>query len=48
MLVEYARRARGEEGRPDALPVFDKLLPETYGVMVYQEQLQRMFQQVTG
>jgi hypothetical protein len=48
MLVEYARRARGEEGSKDIMPVFDEMLPETYGVMVYQEQLQRMYQQLTG
>lgn len=48
MLVEYARRARGENGSPDVLAVFDKYIPETYGVMVYQEQLQRMYQQLTG
>jgi len=45
MLVEYARRACGD--RPTGnLPILDKLLPETYGVIVYQEQLQRIFQHV--
>jgi DNA-directed DNA polymerase III PolC len=48
MLVEYARRARGAAPSPDVLKVFDDYLPETYGVMVYQEQLQRMYQQLTG
>ena len=48
MLVEYARRARGENGSTDVLSSFDEYLPETYGVMVYQEQLQRMYQQLTG
>lgn len=48
MLVEYARRARGAARSPDVLPVFDELFPETYGVMVYQEQLQRLYQRVTG
>ncbi len=47
MLVEYARRARGEKPI-GTLPVFEELLPETYGVMVYQEQLQRMYQNLTG
>lgn len=48
MLVEYARRARGEKGSPDVLPIFDQLIPETYGVMVYQEQLQKIYQNLTG
>jgi DNA polymerase III alpha subunit len=47
MLVEYARRARGEEAI-GALPIFMEMLPETYGVLTYQEQLQRMYQQLTG
>jgi DNA polymerase III alpha subunit len=45
MLVEYANRAKGRP-RIGALPVLDKLLPETYGIIVYQEQLQRVFQEV--
>ena len=47
MLVEYARRARGEEacGSIDALA---KLFPETYGVLTYQEQLQRAYKELTG
>jgi hypothetical protein len=48
MLVEYARRARGAKPSPSIFPIFDKLFPETYGVMVYQEQLQRLYQEVTG
>lgn len=48
MLVEFARRARGAEGSEDVLPVFDTLFPETHGVMVYQEQLQKLYQTVTG
>ena len=43
MLVEFAIRARG--GMPTGnLPILDKLLPETYGVIVYQEQLQKVYQ----
>ncbi len=48
LLVEYARRARGAEPSTGILPIFDQFIPETYGVMVYQEQLQRMYQQLTG
>ena len=46
-LVEFARRARGDAPTPDILQVFNDLIPETYGVMVYQEQLQFMYQQIT-
>lgn len=48
MLVEYARRARGAPKSPDIFPVFEQLLPETYGVMVFQEQLQRVYQNLVG
>ena len=44
-LVEFANRAKGKPavGR---MAILDELLPETYGVIVYQEQLQAIFQQV--
>jgi hypothetical protein len=47
MLVEYARRARGEEacGSIEQLSV---LFPETYGVLTFQEQLQRAYQELTN
>jgi DNA-directed DNA polymerase III PolC len=45
MLQEFAARARGEKPI-GANPVLDKLLPETYGVIVFQEQLQKVFVQV--
>lgn len=48
MLVEYARRSRGATKSHDILPVFDELFPETYGIMVYQEQLQKLYQKITG
>lgn len=47
MLIEYARRARGEKPA-ETLEVINRLLPETYGVMVFQEQLQHVYQQITG
>lgn len=47
LLVEYARRARGEEGSAEIFPFFDDLFPETYGVMVYQEQLQFAYKYLT-
>jgi DNA polymerase III alpha subunit len=48
MLVEYSRRALGRKGSPDILPVMERLLPKTYGIMVFQEQLQAMYQELTG
>lgn len=48
MLVEYAQRAQGLGKSPDILPVFDELLPETFGLMCFQEQLQKMYQHLTG
>lgn len=47
MLVEYARRARGEEP-VDPVPALVDLLPETYGVLCFQEGLQRVYQRLTG
>lgn len=47
LLVEYARRARGAKPSPEIFPFFNKLFPETYGVMVYQEQLQKAYQYLT-
>lgn len=48
MLVEFARRARGAARSPDVLPILDELVPETYGILTYQEQLQRVYQHLTG
>lgn len=48
LLVEYARRARNAEPSPEIFTFFNKLFPETYGVMVYQEQLQKAYQYLTG
>ncbi len=42
MLVEYARRAAGEPGI-GRVAILDQLLPETYGVLVFQEQLTKVF-----
>lgn len=37
MMQEYIKRKRNPERRKDAHPVMLDLMPETYGVMVYQE-----------
>ena len=48
MLVEYSRRARGLTPSPDIPEVVSKLMPETHGIMVFQEQLQYAYQEITG
>lgn len=47
MLVEFAIRAKGEAGT-GRMEILDALCSETHGVIVYQEQLQAIFQQVGG
>lgn len=47
LLVEYARRARGLAPAV-TVPAVEALLPETFGLLVYQEQLQRVYQELTG
>lgn len=46
MLVEFANRAKGLPAT-DPIKALNDMLPETHGVMVYQEQLQRIYQYVT-
>lgn len=46
MMVEYANRAKGL-APTDPFPFLNERIPETYGVMVYQEQLQNIYQQLT-
>ena len=47
MLVEYTRRAQGFA--PSETPkIFSKLLTETFGILVYQEQVQRIYQEIVG
>lgn len=47
MMVEYANRSKGlpEVG---SLPILNELFPETYGIIVFQEQLQKAFQEIGG
>lgn len=46
MLVEYANRAKGQVPT-DPIKALNDLLPETFGVMVYQEQLEKVYRYVT-
>lgn len=45
MLVEYSNRARGGES-VGSNHYLNDALPETYGIIVYQEQLERMFKEL--
>lgn len=45
MLVEFANRAKGMPAT-GAIVALNNLLPETYGVMVYQEQLEKIYRHV--
>jgi DNA-directed DNA polymerase III PolC len=47
MLVEYANRAKGMP-KIGSIAALDKALPETFGVIVYQEQLERIYREITG
>lgn len=45
MLVEYALRAKGESGH-GRMEILDELCASTHGVIVYQEQLEKIFKTV--
>ena len=46
MAQEYVERRHGRSR--GEIPILDELLPETYGVMVFQEQITRMTKELTG
>ena len=50
MLVEYANRAKGMSWAGDEAlnKAFNELIPETYGVLTYQEQVTKIFQIIGG
>jgi DNA polymerase III alpha subunit len=48
MMVEYTYRARGMERSNDVPKILDDLLPETYGILVYQEQVEFIYKEITG
>jgi len=45
VLIEYALRARGK-GTGKRLDILDRLLPDTYGLIIYQEQLTKVYKEV--
>lgn len=46
MAQEYVERRHGRSR--GEIPILDELLPETYGVMVFQEQINRITKELTG
>jgi len=48
MLQEFAARAAGKDACLGRLAILDELFPETYGVLTYQEQLQKAFTVIGG
>lgn len=47
MLVEYANRVKGKE-KSGSIPMLDEMFPETYGVITYQEQIEKLYKEITG
>ncbi|MCG2459476.1 DNA polymerase III subunit alpha [Flavobacteriaceae bacterium F89] len=48
MKTEYIRRHREPERRKDANPILAKVMPETYGIMVYQEDVLKVAHEFAG
>jgi len=48
LIPLYCARKHGREPVPSVHPVIDRILAETYGIMVYQEQVMQIFNQLGG
>jgi DNA polymerase III subunit alpha len=48
LIPLYCSRKHGKEPVPQEHPIVDKLLADTYGIMVYQEQVMQIFNQLGG
>ncbi len=48
LIPSYCNRKHGREPVPQVHPIMDKILDETYGIMVYQEQVMQIFNQLGG
>ena len=46
LIPDYCARKHGKQAVPQEHPLVDEVLVETYGVMVYQEQVMRIFNRV--
>ncbi|MGA3067050.1 MAG: DNA polymerase III subunit alpha, partial [Tepidisphaeraceae bacterium] len=48
LIPLYCNRKHGREKVPLVHPIMDEILSDTYGIMVYQEQVMRIFNQLGG
>jgi DNA polymerase-3 subunit alpha len=48
LIPTYCARKHGKEAVPAVHPIMDAILAETYGIMVYQEQVMQIFNQLGG
>ena len=48
LIPLYCNRKHGREAVPKVHPIMDQILAETYGIMVYQEQVMQIFNQLGG
>ncbi len=48
LIPLYCNRKHGREAVPAVHPIMDAILKETYGIMVYQEQVMQIFNQLGG
>ena len=48
LIPTYCNRKHGRESVPQVHPIMDAILAETYGIMVYQEQVMQIFNQLGG
>jgi DNA polymerase III subunit alpha len=48
LIPDYNRRKHGEDTVPTVHPIVDKFTAETYGVMVYQEQVMQIVHELGG
>ncbi len=48
LIPLYCNRKHGKEPVPGVHPIMDSILAETYGIMVYQEQVMQIFNQLGG
>jgi DNA polymerase-3 subunit alpha len=48
LIPDYNRRKHGEDRVPSVHPIVDKFTAETYGVMVYQEQVMQIVHELGG
>src|SRR3954453_11181404 len=48
LIPLYCNRKHGREAVPQVHPIMDKILEETYGIMVYQEEVMQIFNQLGG